>query len=84
MQFLNQLLWSILEYVLAASQDVTQKRRKAILVPFSCKPIDQSPLHGHIYVRVMRIAGYHGLSAPEAADDFPEARSFPIHQQVSP
>jgi len=51
LQFFNQLLWSILAYILVDRQDVTQERRKAILAPFIWNPIDQSPLHGHRYVR---------------------------------
>jgi hypothetical protein len=31
----------------------------------------------------MRIAGCHSLSSPEVPENFPEARPFAIHEQVS-
>jgi len=44
-----------------------------------CQDVTQKNRHASF----MRIAGYHSLSSLEASDNFPDARSFTIHEQVS-
>jgi len=45
-----------------------------------CQDVTQKNRHASF----MRIAGYHSLPSPEASENFPDARPFPVHEQVSP
>jgi hypothetical protein len=54
-----------------------------------CYPLVVSLLTSHHGTNIgtsyfMRRSGYHCLSTPEALDNFSDARSFPIHEQVGP